>query len=345
MADNDNTTAPLSRAELNKLEAQQRAAEKWAPELRVIENIADNFVLPDAEVELTGLIRGSGLGFTGTEAGGIRFNGTPPDSDEYRGSSEEHAVKFAKAFNNAFLQTNGAGQVVGSLVNRDIAKAQGNVVSFDLGGLREVLSQHTIADALPSIAKGYSKNYFQEKGAAQVDRMVEIKIQQRHMERQQEKVHGKVLEQLNAIIDESAQETNQRIQQLTATDPQLSQIVRKAFEEILDKAGEYNASGKDEKTLEGVGEEYLPLVKRAAERLEKREQKMRGETPEGAEAPAEAAAPDAKDAPEAAADAPEAAPTIRDLAKGLGGLVAQKGGHAAREAVRRASGGSKEIGG
>lgn len=199
------------------------AKTKFGKEFSLVESIADHLVLNDAEVKVEAASI-DGLGF-GKKPGAVLKFSVPPQlaaqqENVYRDSAEEHATKFAKTFNANMVERKPDGSAL-PFTMQPIAQNNGSEVTFDLGLLRNVLSQHAVADVLPKISEQYSVSYMAEKLAAQAPRIVQQTLMQRQAEKQQAKQEDKILGAVEKVLENPAY-----IGELVQTDPQLIAVVQ-----------------------------------------------------------------------------------------------------------------------
>lgn len=234
------------------------AEEKFAKELKVVENIAFNFVLPDAQADASGLKqKNADIGFGKQDSGTITFtidaDLASDQAEQYRTSAEAHATHFADAFNQSLVTKTPQGNV--PLLSKDIVSVDGNVVHFDLAGLRKLLSEHTIADQLPQISKQYSIQYQVETATKQAPYIVESDIQQRKAERE-------VLKACNEELDNPG-----HLQKLAERNPQLAAMAQG----VLQQAAAISAEAeKDPALLDQVRENnsqaFVDIIEKVAEK-------------------------------------------------------------------------------
>ncbi len=184
-------------AEENLNKVTDATHQKYQGELRVVQNIADHFVLPDVEAYFhEDVAYELGVGFAKSPSGVIQFELDEPSvaSESYRNAAEAHAVHFAEAFNGSLGKKTKQGVIP---IAKDIAYARGNEVHFDLGELHKLLDKNTVADILPKIAEQYSMQYIQEQGEKQIEqqvRQVPQVIQQRQLQKTLVREAGKILD-------------------------------------------------------------------------------------------------------------------------------------------------------
>ena len=283
------------------VDLESAEAEKYAAELTVIKNLADNFLLPDAEAIAGAEFGSHGIGFAQSLAGTITFATIgAKEEGKYRGAPAEHATRVADLINTGIIAKTSQGVI--NLVGKPIAKVEGSKVTVDLSGLRKLLSQHAIADDVAEIGKSYSFGYMKEKANKVSDEMLNGLKQgyaQRDMQKRAEAAEARIVAGCKQVLDDP-----ESIQAIREQDPELAENISGTLKNVTQVAAGIAQAPEDkrEQALEQVrqqgGEGFaelvqlaLPQVQRVLEEI-KRQQAGR---PEAETAPAaEAAGPAAQ---------------------------------------------------
>lgn len=263
-------------AEENLGKVTDVTSQKYKGELRVVQNIADHFVLPDVEAYFQDDVAYElGVGFAKSPSGVIKFQLDEPsiDSDSYRNAAEAHAVHFAEAFNSALGTQTKQGVIP---IAKDIAYARGDEVHFDLGELHKLLDKNTVADILPKLAEQYSMQYIQEQGEKQIEqqvRQVPQVIQQRQLQKTLVREAGKLLDNKEHL--QTLKEQNPLMaKNVVSFFNQLQTLAVNIFNEeqaIADGKAEFEESPTRQQVEESFDEAAVELVDRLIKTIKEKQ--------------------------------------------------------------------------
>lgn len=141
---------------------KREAQEKYAQELDLVHRLAENFSLPDVEVQASAGSMDAFIGFGRLPAGTIQFTPNPDAPDD---AGMKHAESFAKYFNTTIWHSSLSGHDKEGVIvpgQKPIAVVKGNVVSFDLAELKNFLddpnfSRQAVTSEISNLSGKYSE--------------------------------------------------------------------------------------------------------------------------------------------------------------------------------------------